>query len=127
VQKWCTAASSTRENASTYYDRKLGVNRGLPICSPDPARALRSPTCVRSGPVDVIVIDSVAPSAPAESGEMGEPQMGLQARLIEPGRLRKLTSNKSAPTRWSCSSPDPHEIGVLFGARDHHRRHGLKF
>src|SRR5262249_22195260 len=49
---------------------------------------------VRSGAVDVIVIDSVAALTPKAEieGEMGEPQMGLQARLMSQA-LRKLTAN----------------------------------
>ena len=60
---------------------------------------------VRSGSVDVVVIDSVAALTPKAEieGEMGEPQMGLQARLMSQA-LRKLTGNIKRSTRWSSSS-----------------------
>ncbi len=57
---------------------------------------------VRSGAVDVIVVDSVAALVPKAEieGEMGEPQMlGLQARLMSQA-LRKLTANIKRPTPW---------------------------
>ncbi len=101
------------------YAGKLGVKtEDLLISQPDTGeQALEiADMLVRSGAVDVIVIDSVAALTPKAEieGEMGEPQMGLQARLMSQA-LRKLTSNikrtntlviltSSAPTRWSSSS-----------------------
>src|ERR671939_1010423 len=72
---------------------------------------------VRSGAVDVIVIDSVAALVPRAEleGEMGEPQMGLQARLMSQA-LRKLTATIS---KANCSvifiNQIRMKIGVMFG------------
>src|ERR687897_315913 len=76
---------------------KLGVKtEDLLISQPDTGeQALEiADMLVRSGAVDVIVIDSVAALTPKAEieGEMGEPQMGLQARLMSQA-LRKLTGN----------------------------------
>ena len=62
-------------------------------------------TLVRSGAVDVIVVDSVAALVPRAEieGEMGDAHMGLQARLMSQA-LRKLTGACRAATRWSSSS-----------------------
>ena len=78
------------------YARKLGVNvEDLLISQPDNGeQALEiAETLVQSGAIDVLVIDSVAALVPRAEieGEMGEPQMGLQARLMSQA-LRKLTS-----------------------------------
>src|SRR5579863_6589991 len=78
------------------YARKLGVNvEDLLISQPDNGeQALEiTETLVQSGAVDILVIDSVAALVPRAEieGEMGEPQMGLQARLMSQA-LRKLTS-----------------------------------
>jgi recombination protein RecA len=77
------------------YAQKLGVNTDeLLISQPDTGeQALEiAETLVRSGAVDVVVIDSVAALVPKAEidGEMGEAQMGLQARLMSQA-LRKLT------------------------------------
>ena len=77
------------------YAQKLGVKTGeLLISQPDTGeQALEiAETLVRSGAVDVVVIDSVAALVPKAEldGEMGDPQMGLQARLMSQA-LRKLT------------------------------------
>src|SRR5216110_2293360 len=72
---------------------------------------------VRSGAVDVIVIDSVAALTPKAEieGEMGEPQMGLQARLMSQA-LRKLTANiKRTNTLVIFINQIRMKIGVLFG------------
>src|SRR6266853_1313115 len=72
---------------------------------------------VRSGSVDVIVIDSVAALTPKAEieGEMGEPQMGLQARLMSQA-LRKLTSNiKRTNTLVIFINQIRMKIGVMFG------------
>src|SRR5712672_4000754 len=81
------------------YARKLGVNiDDLLISQPDHGeQALEiADTLVRSGAVDVLVIDSVAALVPRAEieGDMGDPQMGLQARLMSQA-LRKLTASIS--------------------------------
>src|SRR6202521_2483245 len=78
------------------YARKLGVSvEDLVISQPDNGeQALEIvETLVQSGAIDVLVIDSVAALVPRAEieGEMGEPQMGLQARLMSQA-VRKLTS-----------------------------------
>jgi recombination protein RecA len=77
------------------YSQKLGVKTDeLLISQPDTGeQALEiAETLVRSGAVDIVVIDSVAALVPKAEldGEMGDPQMGLQARLMSQA-LRKLT------------------------------------
>jgi recombination protein RecA len=72
---------------------------------------------VRSGSVDVVVIDSVAALTPRAEieGEMGEPQMGLQARLMSQA-LRKLTANiKRSNTMVIFINQIRMKIGVMFG------------
>ena len=81
------------------YARKLGVNlNDLLISQPDTGeQALEiTDTLVRSGAVDVLVIDSVAALTPRAEieGEMGDSQPGLQARLMSQA-LRKLTASIS--------------------------------
>src|SRR5260370_7755539 len=78
------------------YARKLGVKvEDLLISQPDNGeQALEiTETLVQSGSIDVLVIDSVAALVPRAEieGEIGEPQMALQARLMSQA-LRKLTS-----------------------------------
>ena len=93
-----TAAFIDAENAlDPQYAAKLGVDIDeLLISQPDTGeQALEiADMLVRSGAVDVIVVDSVAALTPKAEieGEMGEPQMGLQARLMSQA-LRKLTAN----------------------------------
>ena len=87
------------------YARKLGVNvDDLLISQPDAGeQALEiADTLVRSGAIDVLVVDSVAALVPRAEleGEMGDAQPGLQARLMSQA-LRKLTASISnAPTPW---------------------------
>ena len=72
---------------------------------------------VRSGSVDVVVVDSVAALTPRAEieGEMGEPQMGLQARLMSQA-LRKLTANiKRSNTMVIFINQIRMKIGVMFG------------
>jgi hypothetical protein len=72
---------------------------------------------VRSGSVDVVVVDSVAALTPKAEieGEMGEPQMGLQARLMSQA-LRKLTANiKRSNTLVIFINQIRMKIGVMFG------------
>src|SRR5690348_5690974 len=102
------------------YARKLGVNVDeLVLSQPDTGeQALEiADTLVRSGAVDVLVVDSVAglvPKAELE-GEMGESHMGLQARLMSQA-LRKLTSSIS---KSRCMvifiNQIRMKIGVMFG------------
>jgi len=72
---------------------------------------------VRSGSVDCVVVDSVAALTPKAEieGEMGEPQMGLQARLMSQA-LRKLTANiKRSNTLVIFINQIRMKIGVMFG------------
>jgi len=102
------------------YARKLGVNLDdLLISQPDTGeQALEiSDTLVRSGAVDVLVIDSVAALTPKAEldGEMGEVQPGLQARLMSQA-LRKLTGSISrSNTMVIFINQIRMKIGVMFG------------
>ncbi len=117
-----TAAFIDAENAlDPQYAQKLGVNvEDLLISQPDTGeQALEiADMLVRSGSVDVVVIDSVAALTPKAEieGEMGEPQMGLQARLMSQA-LRKLTSNiKRTNTLVIFINQIRMKIGVMFGS-----------
>jgi recombination protein RecA len=102
------------------YARKLGVRvEDLLISQPDHGeQALEiAETLVRSGAIDVLVIDSVAALVPRAEieGEMGEPQMGLQARLMSQA-LRKLTATISrSKTIVIFINQIRMKIGVMFG------------
>ena len=102
------------------YARKLGVKtEDLLISQPDHGeQALEiAETLVRSGAIDVLVIDSVAALVPRAEieGEMGEPQMGLQARLMSQA-LRKLTASISrSRTIVVFINQIRMRIGVMFG------------
>src|SRR6202789_3655610 len=102
------------------YARKLGVKvEDLLISQPDNGeQALEiTETLVQSGAIDVLVIDSVAALVPRPEieGEMGEPQMGLQARLMSQA-LRKLTSIISrSRTIVIFINQIRMKIGVMFG------------
>jgi recombination protein RecA len=102
------------------YARKLGVNIDeLLISQPDTGeQALEiADTLVRSGAVDLVVVDSVAALVPRAEleGEMGDAHMGLQARLMSQA-LRKLTASIS---RTNCTvifiNQIRQKIGVMFG------------
>lgn len=102
------------------YARKLGVNTdNLLISQPDAGeQALEiADTLVRSGAIDVLVIDSVAALVPKAEleGEMGDSHMGLQARLMSQA-LRKLTGSVS---KTNCMvifiNQIRQKIGVMFG------------
>jgi recombination protein RecA len=103
------------------YARKLGVNlNDLLISQPDTGeQALEiTDTLVRSGAVDVLVIDSVAALTPKAEieGEMGESQPGLQARLMSQA-LRKLTSSISrSNTMVIFINQIRMKIGVMYGS-----------
>lgn len=103
-----------------YYARKLGVNTDeLLISQPDHGeQALEiADSLIRSGAVDIVVIDSVAALTPKAEleGDMGDSKMGLQARLMSQA-LRKLTANISK-TRTCCIFINQlrEKIGVMFG------------
>ena len=102
------------------YARKLGVDvDNLLVSQPDNGeQALEiTETLIRSGGVDVVVIDSVAALVPRAEleGEMGEPQMGLQARLMSQA-LRKLTGIVSkSHTCLIFINQIREKIGVMFG------------
>ena len=102
------------------YAKKLGVNiEDLLISQPDNGeQALEiADMLVRSGSVDVVVIDSVAALTPRAEieGDMGDPQMGLQARLMSQA-LRKLTANiKRSNTLVIFINQIRMKIGVMFG------------
>jgi recombination protein RecA len=116
-----TAAFIDAEHAlDPQYAQKLGVNVGdLLISQPDTGeQALEiADMLVRSGSVDIVVIDSVAALTPKAEieGEMGEPQMGLQARLMSQA-LRKLTGNiKRTNTLVVFINQIRMKIGIMFG------------
>jgi recombination protein RecA len=102
------------------YARRLGVDvDNLLVSQPDNGeQALEiAETLIRSGGVDVVVVDSVAALVPKAEleGEMGEPQMGLQARLMSQA-LRKLTAIVSkSRTCLIFINQIREKIGVLFG------------
>lgn len=103
------------------YARKLGVDvDNLLIAQPDAGeQALEiTDTLVRSGGVDVVVVDSVAALVPKAEleGDMGDSHMGLQARLMSQA-LRKITGSIS---KTKCMvifiNQIRHKIGVMFGS-----------
>jgi len=102
------------------YARKLGVDvDALVISQPDSGeQALEIvDTLVRSGSVDIIVVDSVAALTPRAEieGEMGDSHVGLQARLMSQA-LRKLTSNiKTSNTLVVFINQIRLKIGVVYG------------
>ena len=102
------------------YARKLGVDvDNLLVSQPDNGeQALEiAETLIRSGGVDVVVVDSVAALVPKAEleGEMGDPQMGLQARLMSQA-LRKLTAIVSkSRTCMIFINQIREKIGVMFG------------
>ena len=103
------------------YARKLGVNLDdLLISQPDTGeQALEiTDTLVRSGAIDVLVVDSVAALTPRAEieGEMGDNQPGLQARLMSQA-LRKLTASISrSNTMVIFINQIRMKIGVMFGS-----------
>ena len=103
------------------YAKRLGVNiDNLLISQPDSGEQALEITekLVRSGAVDLIVVDSVAALVPKAEieGEMGDQHMGLQARLMSQA-LRKLTSIMSTTkTTVIFINQLRHKIGVMFGS-----------
>ncbi len=117
-----TAAFVDAEHAlDPLYAAKLGVNIDeLLISQPDTGEQALEITdmLVRSGAVDVVVIDSVAALTPKAEieGEMGASHMGLQARLMSQA-LRKLTANiKRSNTLVIFINQIRMKIGVMFGS-----------
>jgi recombination protein RecA len=115
------------------YARKLGVNLDdLLISQPDTGeQALEiTDTLVRSGAIDVLVIDSVAALTPRAEidGEMGDSQPGLQARLMSQA-LRKLTASISrSHTMVIFINQIRMKIGVMYGSPETTTGgHALKF
>ncbi|MGZ3727074.1 MAG: recombinase RecA [Pseudobdellovibrio sp.] len=102
------------------YAKKLGVNiEDLLISQPDNGeQALEiTETLVRSGAIDVLVVDSVAALTPRAEieGEMGDSHMGLQARLMSQA-LRKLTASiNRSKTLVIFINQIRMKIGVMFG------------
>ena len=103
-----------------FYAEKLGVDiENLLISQPDNGEQALEITdhLIRSGAIDIVVIDSVAALTPKAEieGEMGESKMGLQARLMSQA-LRKLTSNISKTRTCVIFINQLREkIGVMFG------------
>ena len=103
-----------------FYAENLGVDvENLYISQPDNGEQALEITdhLIRSGAIDIIVIDSVAALTPRAEieGEMGDSRMGLQARLMSQA-LRKLTANISK-THTTCIFINQlrEKIGVMFG------------
>jgi len=120
-KKGGTAAFIDAEHAlDTQYAAKLGVNvHELLISQPDTGEQALEITdmLIRSGSVDIIVIDSVAALTPRAEieGDMGDSHMGLQARLMSQA-LRKLTGNiKKSNTMLIFINQIRMKIGVMFG------------
>ena len=117
-----TAAFVDAEHAlDPTYAEKLGVNVDeLLVSQPDTGEQALEITdmLVRSGAVDIIVIDSVAALTPKAEieGEMGDPHMGLQARLMSQA-LRKLAGNiKRSNAMVIFINQIRMKIGVMFGS-----------
>ncbi len=103
-----------------FYARNLGVDiENLYISQPDNGEQALEVTdhLIRSGAIDIIVIDSVAALTPKAEieGEMGDSKVGLQARLMSQA-LRKLTANINR-TNTTCIFINQlrEKIGVMFG------------
>jgi len=116
-----TAAFVDAEHAlDPTYAEKLGVNiNDLLVSQPDTGEQALEITdmLVRSNAVDIVVVDSVAALTPKAEieGEMGEMQVGLQARLMSQA-LRKLTGNiKRSNTIVVFINQIRMKIGVMFG------------
>ncbi|MDB4041855.1 recombinase RecA [Methylophilaceae bacterium] len=116
-----TAAFIDAEHAlDTQYAAKLGVNiEDLLVSQPDTGEQALEITemLVRSGSVDIVVIDSVAALTPRAEieGDMGDSHMGLQARLMSQA-LRKLTGTiQKTNTMLIFINQIRMKIGVMFG------------
>ena len=120
-KKGGTAAFIDAEHALDLgYAKKLGIKADeLLLSQPDTGeQALEiAEVLIRSGAVDVLVIDSVAALVPRAEleGDMGDAHMGLQARLMSQA-LRKLTSSISkSKTCMIFINQIRHKIGIMFG------------
>jgi len=120
-KKGGTAAFVDAEHAlDPLYAEKLGVNiDDLLVSQPDTGEQALEITdmLVRSGAVDLVVVDSVAALTPKAEieGDMGDSHMGLQARLMSQA-LRKLTANiKRSNTLVIFINQIRMKIGVMFG------------
>ena len=116
-----TAAFVDAEHAlDAVYSRKLGVDvDNLLVSQPDSGEQALEITevLIRSGAIDIVVVDSVAALVPRAEleGEMGDAQMGLQARLMSQA-LRKLTGIVSkSKTTLVFINQIREKIGVMFG------------
>ncbi len=103
------------------YARKLGVDTdNLLISQPDTGeQALEiTETLVRSGALDIVVIDSVAALVPRAEieGEMGDAQMGLQARLMSQAMRKLAGSISKSKTAVVFINQIREKIGVMFGS-----------
>jgi len=121
AQGGCAAFIDAEHALDVSYARKLGVRiEDLLVSQPDTGeQALEiTETLVRSGAVDLVVIDSVAAMVPKAEieGEMGDQHMGLQARLMSQA-LRKLTAvvNRNGATVIFINQIRM-KIGVVFGS-----------
>src|SRR6186997_3207882 len=117
-----TAAFVDAEHAlDPVYAAKLGVNvQDLLVSQPDTGEQALEITdmLVRSGAVDIVVVDSVAALTPKAEieGEMGDMHVGLQARLMSQA-LRKITGNiKNANCLVIFINQIRMKIGVMFGS-----------
>ncbi|KZX73630.1 DNA recombination/repair protein RecA [Alcanivorax sp. HI0013] len=120
-KKGATCAFVDAEHAlDPDYAEKLGVNvDDLIVSQPDTGEQALEITdmLVRSGAVDVVIVDSVAALVPKAEieGEMGDAHVGLQARLMSQA-LRKITGNvKNANTLVVFINQIRMKIGVMFG------------
>ncbi|ARB46444.1 recombinase RecA [Alloalcanivorax xenomutans] len=120
-RKGATCAFVDAEHAlDPDYAEKLGVNvDDLIVSQPDTGEQALEITdmLVRSGAVDVVIVDSVAALVPKAEieGEMGDAHVGLQARLMSQA-LRKITGNvKNANTLVVFINQIRMKIGVMFG------------
>ncbi|MFL5365587.1 MAG: recombinase RecA, partial [Myxococcales bacterium] len=121
MQGGCAAFIDAEHALDVNYAKKLGVRiEDLLVSQPDTGeQALEiAETLVRSGAVDLLVIDSVAALVPKAEieGEMGDQHMGLQARLMSQA-LRKLTAvvNRNGATVIFINQIRM-KIGVVFGS-----------
>ena len=109
------------------FAERIGVNiEDLYISQPDTAeQALEiTESLVRSGAIDVVVLDSVAALVPRAEieGEMGDAHVGLQARLMSQA-LRKLSGAiKQSHTAVLFTNQLREKIGVMFGSPENHQR-----
>jgi recombination protein RecA len=117
-----TAAFIDTEHAlDPSYSKKIGVNLDdLLVSQPDSGEEALNicETLVKSGSIDIVVVDSVAALAPQAEldGEMGQSHVGLQARLMSQA-LRKLTSSINR-TKCCCvfTNQIREKVGVMFGS-----------